>query len=62
LSVFDVGGRLIKDLVDEDAGPGTFTREWDGTNANGEQVSTGVYFYRLNAGSFAETRKMVLIK
>jgi flagellar hook assembly protein FlgD len=60
--VFDVRGQLVKELVNEVAEPGIFTKEWDGTNANGEQVSTGVYFYRLNAGSFAQTRKMILLK
>jgi len=62
LGVYDVRGGLIKSLVDEQAGPGSFTTEWDGTNASGEQVSTGVYFYRLSAGSFTETKKMVLMK
>ena len=62
LGVYDVRGGLIKSLVDEQAGPGSFTTEWDGSNASGEQVSTGVYFYRLSAGSFTETKKMVLMK
>ncbi len=62
LDVFDVRGGLIARLVDENAGPGIFTAEWDGRNAAGDDVSTGVYFYRLAAGSFLETRKMVLLK
>jgi hypothetical protein len=62
LGVYDVRGGLIKHLVDELAGPGSFTAEWNGTDFRGERVSTGVYFYRLNAGQFAETRKMVLLK
>jgi hypothetical protein len=62
LDVFDVRGGLVKRLVDETRGPGAFVAEWDATNAEGEHVSTGVYFYRLTAGSFTETRKMVLLK
>jgi len=62
LSVFDVSGRLVKRLVDEVAGPGTFTAVWDGTSENGGRVSTGVYFYRMNAGSFSQTERMVLLK
>jgi hypothetical protein len=62
LGVYDVRGGLVRTLVEEEAGPGSFTAEWDATNAAGERVSTGVYFYRLTAGSFAETRKMVLLK
>jgi predicted outer membrane repeat protein len=62
LDVFDVRGGLVARLVDADAGPGDFTAEWDGRNSAGDDVSTGVYFYRLAAGSFVETRKMVLLK
>jgi hypothetical protein len=62
LDVFDVRGGLVKRVVSEEKGPGSYTVEWDGTNANGERVSTGVYFYRLTAGTFTETRKMVLLK
>jgi flagellar hook assembly protein FlgD len=62
LSVYDVNGRFVKQLVNEVAGPGTFATDWDGTNENGEHVSTGVYFCRLIAGSFTETQKMVLLK
>jgi len=35
---------------------------WDGRNANGEQVSSGIYFYRLQAGDYSQTRKMVILK
>jgi hypothetical protein len=62
LDVFDVRGGLVARLVDEEKGPGAFTAEWKGKNSAGDYVSTGVYFYRLTAGSFVETRKMVLLK
>ncbi len=62
LSVYDVQGRTIKTLVNEVKSPGQFTAQWDGTNNNGSRVSTGVYFYRLNAGSFVQTKKMVMLK
>ena len=35
---------------------------WDGRNAKGESVSSGVYFYRLQAGDYSQTRKMVILK
>jgi hypothetical protein len=35
---------------------------WDGRNGRGEPVATGVYFYRMQAGTFVQTRKMVLLK
>jgi hypothetical protein len=62
LGVYDVRGGLVKTLVDEDKGPGAYTAEWNATDFAGERVSTGVYFYRLEAGRFAETRKMILLK
>jgi hypothetical protein len=62
LDVFDVRGELVRRLVDEAKGPGSYVAEWDGKNTEGERASTGVYFYRLTAGTFSETRKMVLLK
>ncbi len=62
LNVYDVGGRLVRRLVDGDQGPGNFTVEWDGRNMHGATVSTGVYFYRFAAGSFIRTKKMVMLK
>ena len=35
---------------------------WDGRNSNGEQVSSGLYFYQLEAGDYTQTRKMVILK
>jgi hypothetical protein len=62
LIVFDVQGRRIKTLVNEVKGQGQFTAEWNGTNSTGARVSTGVYFYRLSAGNFNQTMKMVMLK
>jgi outer membrane protein assembly factor BamB len=62
LDVYNVTGQRVKRLVDEAAGPGEFAAEWDGTNEGGEKVSTGVYFCRLSAGSYAQTKRMVLLK
>jgi flagellar hook assembly protein FlgD len=62
LTIFDVSGRLVKRLVDDVARPGTYTTQWNGTNEDGEMVSSGVYFCRLTAGSSVETKKMVLLK
>jgi len=63
LAVYDVKGRLVRRLVaGVRQGPGIFTVYWNGRDQRGEPVSTGVYFYRLVAGSRRETRKMVLLK
>ncbi len=62
ISVFDVRGRLVRDLVDEKPEAGTHLVNWNGRNARGESVSSGVYLYRVTAGNWTETRKMVLLR
>jgi hypothetical protein len=62
LRVYDVAGRLVRTLVDESRKPDRYKAVWNGTNNRGQSVATGVYFYRLEAGSFVSTKKMVLLK
>lgn len=57
LKIYDVLGREVASLVDETTRPGTYTVTWD---ARG--VASGVYFYRLKAGGFVETKKAVLLR
>jgi hypothetical protein len=57
LSVFDVAGRLVENLVAEVRPAGKHVVEW---NAKG--MPSGVYFYRIDVGNFTETRKMILFK
>jgi hypothetical protein len=62
LAIFDMRGRLVRVLVEKDLRPGRHTVIWDGREANGGEVPSGIYFYRLKAGKFSETRKMLLVK
>jgi hypothetical protein len=62
LKVFDVSGRLVRTLVDEPRQPNAYVVVWDGTDDRGGPVASGVYFYRMTAGSFVQTRKMMLLK
>jgi len=62
LDVYDVCGRLVNRIMDEEAGPGRYESDWDGLDSKGNRVANGVYFYRLNAGEKVSTRKMVLLK
>lgn len=62
LSVYNVLGRKVAQLVDEPQMSGYKTVWWDGTDQHGDQVASGVYFYRLEAEEFSEVRKMMLVK
>lgn len=62
LRIYDTAGRLVRTLVDEQRPAGTHNATWDGRNAAGSAVSSGVYFYRMVSGSFSESRRMVLLK
>jgi hypothetical protein len=62
LSIYDVSGKLVRTLVEEQLPVGQYQRSWHGRDNNGQPVATGVYFYRLVAGERTETRKMVLLK
>ena len=62
LRIYDATGRLVRVVSEEQLSPGRYARIWDGRDANGSGVASGVYFYRLDAGSFAETKKMVLLR
>jgi hypothetical protein len=57
LKIFDITGREVATLISEKLSLGNHTRQW---SANG--LSSGVYFYRLQAGSYIETKKLVLVK
>lgn len=62
LNVYNVKGQLVKTLVNAELGFGNHSIVWNGTDNNGAAVSSGVYYYRLNADNKTETRKMVLVK
>ena len=57
LTVFDMTGREVSRLVDEEQGPGMHRVGFDGSN-----LSSGVYFYRLESGGFVRTRNLVVLK
>ncbi len=62
LNIYNMLGQRVKVLVDEYQHAGTQTVTWDGRNENGERVSSGIYFYKLQAGELVQTRKMTLMK
>jgi subtilisin family serine protease len=62
LAVYDVVGHRVKTLVDKGLPAGLRTLTWDGTNDHGQRVSSGVYFYRVVAGTDVASDKMMLLR
>jgi hypothetical protein len=62
LKVYDVLGKEISTLVSENYRPGTYEVTFDGRHGGSSSLPSGIYFYRLQAGDFTETKKMLMIK
>lgn len=62
LTIYDILGRDVIKLLDKNMFPGTYTLTWEGKNQNREPVPSGVYLYRLQAGKFVDTKKLILLK
>ncbi|UCH83704.1 MAG: T9SS type A sorting domain-containing protein [Candidatus Latescibacterota bacterium] len=64
LRIYNAAGQLIRTLVDKNVEPAQdgFVAVWNGMNNLGHPVASGVYFYKLTAPGFAQTKKMVLLK
>jgi hypothetical protein len=62
LKIYNILGQLVRTLVDEPKEAGTYEVRWDGRDENGNEVASGVYFYKLQAGDFTQTKKMVLVR
>jgi len=63
LSIYDLKGRVVRVLASGDAlDRGRHEYRWNGRDDSGNQVAAGVYFYRLDAGGFTETKRMALVK
>jgi len=62
LTIYDLLGRTVRTLVVQKQPAGAHTVVWDGRDNRGRQAATGLYIYRLQAGDFHKTAKMVLLK
>ncbi|MFQ5868799.1 MAG: T9SS type A sorting domain-containing protein, partial [Candidatus Zixiibacteriota bacterium] len=63
LKVFNISGQEVRDLVDKVQRTGSYFITWDGCNSRGEEVSSGIYIYRLSLGDGATSqRKMLLLR
>ncbi len=62
LSIYDLQGRLLRQLVEGYQFTGEYTQIWDGRDASGSMLPSGTYFYRLQAGRFRAQKKMVVLE
>jgi len=62
LRIYNSVGQLVRTLLSENRDEGYYNVVWDTRNDNGQQVSAGVYLYRITAGNYINTKKMILMK
>jgi hypothetical protein len=60
--IYDVMGRVVRVLANEQKTAGRYTITWDGTNNRGESVASGMYFLRMSAGAYRATKKLLVLK
>jgi predicted CXXCH cytochrome family protein len=60
--IYDITGRVVYKLIGEKLTAGNYTYNWNSINNDGDYVSSGVYFYRITAGDFIESKKMILVR
>jgi flagellar hook assembly protein FlgD len=62
LVIYNILGQQVATLIDGTLSAGQHVMTWNGTSSSGRVVSSGVYFYRLTAGVYTATKKMVMLK
>jgi len=62
LEIYNISGQLVKTLVDENQEVGYHKAHWDGKDALGKSVSSGIYFYQIHAGEFTSIKKLVVMR
>ncbi|MCF7792560.1 MAG: PKD domain-containing protein [Candidatus Cloacimonetes bacterium] len=62
LEVYNIKGEKVTTLIDGNLEADYYNVVWDGTDSNNKRVSTGVYFYKMKADKFVQTKKMILMK
>ena len=62
ITIYDMLGNVVNNLVNANQLSGYKSIQWNATNNQGEPVSAGVYLYKIQAGDFVDTKKMILLK
>ena len=62
LRVYNMLGEMVRELLQRDLPAGSYRDLWDGLDASGRRVASGVFIYQLRAGNFSATKKLVMMK
>ena len=62
LEIYNLRGQKMKQLINQRQKPGYYTVKWDGKDETGREVATGIYLYRMQAGKFSQSRRMIMLK
>lgn len=62
VEIFNLKGQLVKTLVNESKAAGTHNVVWNGTDSNNHSLSSGIYYFKMSAGKYSSTKKMMLMK
>lgn len=62
LKIYNLAGQLVKTLVKGQMPGGIYAQFWDGTDENNQKVSQGVYLYRITAGNYSDTKKLIILR
>ncbi len=62
IEVYNLKGQLVRTLVDERRDSGNYSVQWTGEDNHGKSVGSGIYLYRMKAGEYVSTKKMILLK
>ena len=62
ITVYDMLGRKVRTIFNQQQAPGYKSLIWDATNDYGKPVSAGIYLYQIQAGEYMQTKKMILLK
>ena len=62
LVIYDILGQRAKTLLDKEENPGEHIIYWDGKDNRSKRLPSGIYFYRIEAGNFRETKKLLILK
>jgi hypothetical protein len=62
VTIYNVTGEMVAEVINQFQSAGTYEVNWDGKNSLGQQLASGTYIYRVQAGDFVSSRKMILLK